>query len=372
MVTIAVEAPAEPAQTIFQESELTAESELTPDSSMSAWRRRLAPYTRSSVLHSSMQILTSVVTYLALAVLTYLSISVSPLLALALAPLAGGFLVRTFIVFHDCTHGSFLPSSRANTWLGRLCGLLTLSPFARWRHDHAVHHATAGDLDRRGTGDLPTLTVTEYRARPRGARCAYRLFRNPIVMFGVGPIFAMLIGPRIWSSKQRPRLRHSVMLTDVALLVVFGALIALLGPVDFLLTWLPSALLAGSAGIWLFYVQHQYEDVYWERHGEWSFADAALSGSSHLKLPRVLQFFTGNIGLHHVHHMSAQIPNYNLQRAHDEIPPFHEVTTLSLTDALRASRLKLWDEEAGKMVTFAEAEAQEPQPAVGAKPTRRR
>ena len=158
MVTIAVDAPGEPAQSIVEEyeltaaSELSAGSELTADSSMSAWRRRLAPYTRSSVLQSSMQILTSVVTYLVLAVITYLSISVSPLLALALAPLAGGFLVRTFIVFHDCTHGSFLPSSRANTWLGRLCGLLTLSPFARWRHDHAVHHATAGDLDRRGSG----------------------------------------------------------------------------------------------------------------------------------------------------------------------------------------------------------------------------
>ena len=333
------------------------EEELTVRSPMSMWRTRLAPYAQSQRVQSSVQFLTSVVAYLALAVLSYESISVSPLLALALAPLAGGFLVRTFIVFHDCTHGSFWPSKRGNEWVGRLCGLLTLSAFARWRHDHAVHHATAGDLDRRGTGDIPTLTVAEYNARSARRQCAYRVFRNPLVMFGVGPVFAMMIAPRIWRSKQRPRLRHSVMLTDLALLLVGGTLMVLLGPVDFLLIWLPAMLIAGSAGVFLFYVQHQYDDVYWERHSDWSFAAAALQGSSYLRLPKVLQFFTGNIGLHHVHHMSSQIPNYNLQRAHDEIPAFHTAPVFSLRQAVRLTRLKLWDEDAGRMVTFEEARA---------------
>jgi len=331
------------------------EQKLSVRSPMSMWRRRLAPYAQSQRVRSSMQFLTSVVAYLALAVLTYESISVSPLLALGLAPLAGGFLVRTFIVFHDCTHGSFWPSKRGNEWVGRVCGLLTLSAFARWRYEHAVHHATVGDLDRRGTGDIRTLAVAEYNARSPVRQRAYRVFRNPLVMFGVGPVFVMMIGPRIWSSKQRPRLRHSVMLTDLALLVVGGTLMVLLGPVDFLLTWLPAVLIAGSAGIFLFYVQHQYEDVYWERHSEWSFPAAALQGSSYLRLPRVLQYFTGNIGLHHVHHMSSQIPNYNLQRAHDEVPAFHAAPVFSLREAVKLTRLKLWDEDAGRMVTFEDA-----------------
>ncbi len=331
--------------------------QLTVGSPMSMWRTRLAPYAQSQRVRSSVQFLTSAVAYLALAVLIYESSSVSPLLALALAPLAAGFLIRTFIVFHDCTHGSFWPSKRGNEWVGRLCGLLTLSAFARWRHEHAVHHATAGDLDRRGTGDIPTLSVAEYNARSPKRQRAYRVFRNPLVMFGVGPVFVMMIGPRIWSSEQRPRLRHSVMLTDLALLVVGGTLMVLLGPIVFLLTWLPAMLIAGSAGVFLFYVQHQYEDVYWERHDEWSFAAAALQGSSYLRLPRVLQYFTGNIGLHHVHHMSSQIPNYNLQRAHDEVPAFHTAPVFSLREAVKLTRLKLWDEDAGRMVTFKQARA---------------
>jgi omega-6 fatty acid desaturase (delta-12 desaturase) len=294
---------------------------------------------------------------LALSGLIYLAIGVSPLLALALALPASAFLLRTYIVFHDCAHGSFLSSRRANVWLGMGLGLLVFSPFVRWRHDHAVHHATAGDLDRRGVGDLPTLTVSEYRARPWRGRLGYRLLRSPLVMFGVGPVFAMVIGPRIVARNARPRMRRSVLGTDLALAAIVAALCWLIGWRDFLLAWAPAALLAGAAGIWLFYVQHQFEDTYWQRSDGWSYADAALRGSSYLKLPRALQFITGNIGLHHVHHMSARIPNYNLQRAHDENPIFHGVPTLSLWDGLRAVRLKLWDEQCGRLVTFAQARA---------------
>ena len=333
------------------------EQELTVRSPMSAWRRRLEPFAQSQRTRSSLQLLTSVGAYLALSVLIYASISVSPWLALALAPLAGGFLARTFIVFHDCTHGSFWPSKRGNVWIGRLSGLLTLNAFATWRQEHAVHHATTGDLDRRGTGDLDTLTVAEYNASSPKAQLGYRVVRNPLAMFAVGPIVALIIGPRIWSSEQRPRLRHSVMLTDLAILVVGGALVVALNPLDLLLTWLPAVMIGGFVGIFMFYVQHQYEDVYWARHDEWSYAAAALQGSSYLRLPKVLQFFTGNIGLHHVHHMSAQIPNYNLQRAHDEVPAFHTARTFSLREAATLTRFKLWDEDAGRMVTFAQARA---------------
>jgi acyl-lipid omega-6 desaturase (Delta-12 desaturase) len=319
------------------------------------WKEVLAPYARPSVRRSLVDVATSLVPYLALSALMYLALDVSYLISLALAVPAAGFLLRTYILFHDCTHGSFLPSKRANAWLGRVLGLFVYSPFQSWRHSHAVHHATAGDLDRRGVGDVPTLTAAEYRSRPWTGRLGYRLFRNPLVMFGIGPIWAMVVQPRLVSRSARPRNRRSVLATNAVLAVAVGAFCLLFGWREYLLVQAPTALMAGSAGVWLFYVQHQFEDAYWENGDGWSYADAALRGSSYLKLPKVLQFFTGNIGLHHVHHLNARIPNYNLQRAHDENPIFHGVPTLTLWDGLRAVRLKLWDEERGRLVTFAEA-----------------
>jgi omega-6 fatty acid desaturase (delta-12 desaturase) len=285
----------------------------------------------------------------------YLTLSVSPVLTAILAIPAAGFLVRVFVMFHDCAHGSLLPSRRANALIGTVLGLLVLSPFRRWKHDHAVHHATSGDLDRRGVGDIVTLTIGEYRTRSWRGRLAYRLVRNPVVMFGLGPVFAMIVGPRMVARDARPRMRQSVLRTDAALVAIVGAMCWLIGWRDFLIVWAPAALLAGSVGIWLFYVQHQFEDAYWKRGDDWNYAEAALSGSSHLKLPRVLRFFTGNIGLHHVHHLNARIPNYNLQRAHETTPLFATVPTLSLWDGLRAVRFKLWDERSERLVTFAQA-----------------
>ncbi len=319
------------------------------------WGRILRPYTRPDVRLALLDVATSVVPYVALWVAMVAALEVSYLLVLALAVPASGFLLRVYIVFHDCAHGSFLPSRRANTWLGRICALLVVTPYEAWRHHHAVHHATAGDLDRRGTGDVPTRTVAEFHAMSRTGRLGYRLFRHPLVMFGLGPVFAMVLGPRLVPRGARPRIRNSVLLTNLALVVVVAALVALLGWQTVLLVQLPCVILAGAAGIWLFYVQHQFEDTYWERGGTWSYADAALRGSSYLRLPKVLQFFTGNIGLHHVHHLSARIPNYHLQRAHDEQPVLRSVPTISLADGLRATRLKLWDEEQGRLVTFPEA-----------------
>jgi len=321
------------------------------------WRDMLAPYEQPRLGRSVVDLLTSVVPYLALCVAMYLALDVSYLLVLALAVPASGFLLRTFIVFHDCTHGSFMPSKKANAWLGRALGLLLFNPYGAWKHSHQMHHASAGDLDRRGDGDVPTLTVAEYRAKGRWGRLGYRLFRNPLVMLGLGPFWSMIIKPRLVSGGMRPRVRNSIILTNVALVLLVTGLCLLVGWTEYLMLQLPTVALAGAAGVWLFYVQHQFEDVYWESSGGWSYADAALRGSSYLKLPRVLQFFTGNIGLHHVHHLSARVPNYNLQRAHDDNPVFHSVPVLSARDGLRAVRLKLYDEELGQLVTWAQVRA---------------
>jgi omega-6 fatty acid desaturase (delta-12 desaturase) len=321
------------------------------------WRDSVAPYEQPSLRGSAFDLATSVVPYLALTVAMYLCLDVSVWLTLALVIPASGFLLRTFIVFHDCTHGSFMPTKRGNVWLGRLTGFLVFQPFGNWRHNHAVHHGTAGDLDRRGTGDVPTLTLDEYISSPWKKRLGYRLFRNPAVMFGIGPIWSLMVGPRIWSSKQRPRQRHSVILTNLALAVVIGAIWLLVGPAAWLIVQMPTAIIAGTAGVFLFYVQHQFEDVYWESSDSWSYAEAALRGSSYVKLPKVLQFFSGNIGLHHVHHLSAKVPNYNLQRAHDENPIFHDVPVLTVRDAFHSVRLKVIDPGSGRLLTWGEVRA---------------
>jgi omega-6 fatty acid desaturase (delta-12 desaturase) len=319
-----------------------------------AARRTLAFHMAPRVGSALFDLATSVTAYLALVTVMFLATGVSYLLVLVLAAPAAGFLIRTFIVFHDCAHGSFLPSKRANATLGAVLGVILFTPFSWWRHEHAVHHATTGDLDRRGTGDIQTLTVYEYRARNWWGRVRYRLFRNPLVMFGLGPFWVFLIGPRLVTPGMRPRLRRSVLATDLALAVVIGGLCLLVGWKDVLIVLFPPLLLTGAVGIWLFYVQHQFEDAYWQQHDEWSFDEAALQGSSYLRLPRILQFFTGYIGLHHVHHLSARIPNYNLQAAHDACS-LGSVPTLSLMDGLRAVRLKLWDPHQGRLVTFREA-----------------
>jgi omega-6 fatty acid desaturase (delta-12 desaturase) len=327
------------------------------DLDASFWRETLAPYAKADLPRALGCLATSVVPYLAITALMYRALGVSTLLAVALVIPAAGFLVRTFIVFHDCTHGSFLPSRRANRWVGIFCGVLVYTAFHSWRHEHAVHHATAGDLDRRGKGDVDTLTVAEYLAASRGQRLGYRLMRNPFVLLGLGPLWAMILEPRLVPGWARARFGTRIIATDIALIALWGGLCALFGWRAVLLVQLAPALLAGAVGIWMFYVQHQFEGVYWERSDEWSYAASALHGSSHLRLPKVLQFFTGNIGLHHVHHLHARIPNYNLQRAHDENPVFHDVHELGLWEAVIALRLKLYDEHSHRLVTFAHARA---------------
>ncbi|MBA2506615.1 MAG: fatty acid desaturase [Thermoleophilaceae bacterium] len=319
------------------------------------FREDIAPYAQPHMGRSVLDLLTSVLPYLLLTVGMYLLLDVSYWWTLLLAIPAAGFLLRTYIVFHDCTHGSFMKTKRANAIVGTLTGLLVWTPFLNWRHSHAVHHATAGDLDRRGEGDVPTYTVAEYFALPRKERVIYYIFRSPFGMFVLGPIVALIIQPRLIAEGTRPRLKRSVHLTNLALLVMVVGLALLIGPWDLFLVWFPVVMLAGASGVWLFYVQHQYEDAYWENHDTWNYADSALRGSSYLKLPKILQFFTGNIGLHHVHHLSARVPNYNLQAAHDGIKLFEDVPVLTFWDGIKAVELKVYDEEGGKLVGWREA-----------------
>ena len=346
-------------------------AKIAPRRERPQWATDLEPYAKPRLSLSLLDILTSVVPYLALTVLMYLLLDVSYWLVLAVGVFAAGFLLRTFIVFHDCTHGSFLPSRQANRWVGIFCGLLVLQPFENWRADHWAHHGSAGDLDRRGQGDVPTLTLSEYRAQSWRGRLGYRLFRNPLVMFGIGPVYSLMVMPRFWGSQAGQAQRRSVMATNVGVAIAVTMMCLIVGWQEFLLVQVPPLLLAGTAGVWLFYVQHQFEDVYWENTEDWSYADAALRGSSYLKLPKVLQFFTGNIGLHHVHHLNARVPNYRLQRAHDENPIFHDVPVLTFWDGIRATRLKVIDDASGRLLTWREARAirsatAQPMPAQGA------
>jgi acyl-lipid omega-6 desaturase (Delta-12 desaturase) len=319
------------------------------------WRRRLTPYSRPRTARTLLDLLTGPVAFLAMWPPMLAALEVSWWLMLPLAVLAAGFLLRTFILFHDGTHGSLFENAKLNLWVGRVCGLMVMHPFRNWRHSHAVHHGSAGDLDRRGTGDVMTMTVAEYGSAPLGKRLAYRLFRNPLVMFGIGPIWSLLVQPRIPPKDGRKELRRSTHLTNLAVAAMVAAFCLVVGPIEYLQIMAPIVMIAGSAGVWLFFVQHQFEDAYWESGESWDYADAALQGSSYLKLPQPLQFFTGNIGLHHVHHLNARIPNYNLQRAHDENEVFHDVPVLTMGESLRCSRLKLIDESSGRLLTFRQA-----------------
>jgi len=320
-----------------------------------SWKKAVARYQTPSVGRSLWQLANSVVPFVVLWYLAYRSLAVSYWLTLALAVPAAGFMVRIFIIFHDAGHGSFFKSQRANTLVGYLTGILTFTPFDQWRHDHAIHHATAGDLDRRGVGDVPTMTVKEWREAPPVKRWSYRLMRNPLVLFGVGQLAVFLVSHRFFSPKAGRREKWSVVWTNLALAALIGGLCWLIGWKAFVLVELPIVWLGGAIGEWLFYVQHQFQGVYWARHADWDYLSSAMKGASYYKLPRLLQWFTGNIGFHHIHHLSPKIPNYNLERCHRENPMFHSAPTLTLRSSLNSLRLRLYDEDSGRMVGFAAA-----------------
>lgn len=323
-----------------------------PPADKRAWRQIIERYREPSTARALWQIANTFVPYAGLWVLMYYTLSVSWWLTAALTVLAGGLLVRIFIIFHDCGHGSYFRSHRANDFLGFVAGVLTFTPYYQWRGEHAIHHASAGHLDKRGTGDIWTMTVQEYIEASRWKRFAYRLARNPVILFVVAPLVMFLVVQRWPSPTAGERERHSVWWTNLALLLMVISLSQVYGLAAYVLIQLLVTGVAGAAGIWMFYMQHQFEDVYWERGDNWDYAAAALQGSSFYKLPRILQWFSGNIGFHHIHHLSARIPNYYLQKCHEADPLFQQVKPLTLSSSLKSLTLRLWDEQSRKLVSY--------------------
>jgi len=285
------------------------------------------------------------------------ALSVSWLLTLLLAVPAAGLLVRLFLIQHDCGHGAFFENRHVNDWIGRIVGIFTLTPYDVWRRAHAIHHASSGNLDRRGIGDVNTLTIAEYRALSSLRRLRYRLYRNPFVMFGLGPAWLFLLGHRVPTGPLR-KYRDawvSAMATNVAIVLFAGLAIWAVGAPAFLMVHLPIVVMAASIGVWLFYVQHQFEETYWAGAPDWSLKQAALHGSSHYDLPQPLRWFSANIGIHHVHHLMSRIPFYRLPDVLAAHPELAGVGRITLADSLRTVRLKLWDEDNTRLVSFHEA-----------------
>ena len=320
----------------------------------SDWSRDIARFSRSDTRKAVWQLVNTIVPYLALlALMTFSVVRGWPyLVTLALALPAAGFASRIFIFCHDCCHDSFLPSRRANRIVGHVTGILTFTPFEDWKRSHVIHHATAGDLDNRGTGDVWTMTVAEYLAAPRLTRLGYRLVRNPFFLLLVVPCWLAVISYRIPHRGAGARAAASVLITNLAIAGVFVAAALTVGWRTYVLVQLPVILIAWTLGVWLFYVQHQHDDAYWARSDLRDPLDVALQGSSYYKLPRVLQWITGNIGLHHIHHLRPRIPNYHLQACQDAIPALQAVRPLTLKRSLRSVVLNLWDEHSRKMVSF--------------------
>lgn len=314
------------------------------------WKALVAKYQKPSVWRASWQIVNTIGLYAALWYLMFLGLSASWWLVVPLAIVSGGLLVRVFIIFHDCGHGSFFESRLANDIWGFVAGVLTFTPYYHWRWEHSLHHATSGNLDRRGVGDVWTLTVEEYLRSSRWRRFAYRLSRNPIILFVIAPMFLFVFRQRVPTAGANKREFWSVWWMNLAVAAVAVALIAIYGWLPYLVIQSIAITVAGSAGVWLFYVQHQFEEAYWERSGDWAYTEAALKGSSFYKLPKVLQWFSGNIGFHHIHHLSPRIPNYNLERCHRSDPLFHDVKPVTLFASLRLATLGLWDESSRKMI----------------------
>ena len=331
-------------------------SEPRPRDLRPAWVATLKRFETPSLRKAAWQLANTLVPYLGLLALMYLTVSWGApyWITVLLAAPAGAMLVRLFILFHDCVHGSFVASPLGCEVIGHLMGILTFTPYADWRRSHGIHHSTSGNLDRRGVGDIWTMTAEEYGASPPLRRLQYRLFRNPIVMFGVGPFYTFIITNR-WPNRGASRKQIlSVIITNLAIAGIVVAASLTAGIKAYLLVQMPIMLLGGAGGVWLFYVQHQFDPSYWCRSSQWESMEAAMQGSSYYRLPRVLQWITGNIGLHHIHHLRPRIPNYNLQQCLDETPELQLPNPLRLWASLKSVRLKVWDERTNGLLTFGE------------------
>ena len=317
------------------------------------WRRAVEPFVGPNARRASFQLVTTLVPFALLVVAIHFALQWSVLLALLFAVPTAGLIVRTFIFMHDCAHGSFFESRVVNDTVGFITGVLTLTPYSKWRREHALHHASSGDLDRRGHGDVTTLTVREYLARSPRERLAYRIERHPLTLLLGGPLY-MAFWQR-WQgdpSSPRGRKRSGVQATNAAIVLLLAIALFTVGWKTVVFAYALPYYLAAMAGVWLFYVQHQFEDAYWSDHGEWDYAEASLRGSSHLRLPALLQWFTGNIGLHHVHHIAPKIPNYMLQPCNDSSEIFQRSPVVTLRSGMTALRLALWDEDQKRLVRF--------------------
>ena len=319
-------------------------------------RKDVALFAKSETRKSIIQIVNTLGPLLIAWTLGFYLLQFSPWLTDACSVIAAGFVIRTFIIFHDCIHGSFFKSKKANDRVGFVTGVLTSFPYEKWKREHTIHHATSSNLDKRGIGDIDMLTVEEYMEKSKLGRLGYRLYRNPLVMFGLGPLFMVLILNRINRSDAKKKERINTHVTTLTMVVILGALVWLTSWQAVLLVYGVTLFIAGSLGIWLFYIQHTYEDSYFEYDTEWDYVKAAVEGSSYYKLPKLLQWVTGNIGFHHVHHLAPRVPNYHLEAAHESIPPLQQATTITLTTSLESIRYKLYDPERKKFVTFKEAE----------------
>lgn len=322
-----------------------------PDNNNS-WIDIVSKYNKPDPGKSIWQIINSLGPYILLWYLMYLSLDFSYWITLGLSILAAGLLVRIFIIFHDCGHGSFFRSNRANKIVGTILGSLSFTPYERWHNDHAIHHSTVGNLDKRGNGDVWTLTAEEYRNRSGWKRFIYGLYRHPVILFGLGPFFLFVIWFRFPKRTLSRSENWSVYITNLILIVLITGVILLMGWKAFLLIQLPIIYLATVAGVWLFYLQHQFEDVIWKRQEEWDYKTVALQGSSYLKFPKILHWFTGNIGFHHIHHLSPKIPNYNLERCHRENEMFSSIKPVTMIPSLQTMKYRLWDEKSGRLISF--------------------
>ena len=322
--------------------------------SVAEWKELVAEFQQPHLGRAIWQIVNTFGSILAIWIALYLTLGISWWLTMGLSALAGLFLVRSFIIFHDCGHGSFFKSKRANDILGFISGLSVFTPYHHWKWEHATHHATNGDLDRRGIGDIWTLTVREYLKSSRMTRFNYRLVRNPFILFVFAPLFLFFVLERFPSKKCKPRARRSVYVMNLAIVIWCVSMGSIFGFLSFLAIQVIMMGVAGTCGIWLFYVQHQFEDTYWAQSEEWDFTAAAMEGSSYYKLPKILQWFSGNIGFHHIHHLNAMIPNYNLERCHKSDPFFEVAPELNILTSLKSINYRLWDEEDSKMIGFRE------------------